>query len=149
MASEQLPLNSSVSPELEEIADQCPYIGGEAVFKARALLRIATDQWYWDDRTICESTLKLESTNIETQDLFDLYPNPTNSSVYFKYSFAVEGDYFVVLTDILGRKLKMVSLEGRTGETEIELSPFASGIYGFFVKSGNDIKFIGKVTLTK
>ncbi len=133
--------------ELEEIADQCPYVGGEAVFKARGLLRIATDQWYWDDREICELTLKAATTNIESQDQFDLHPNPTSSIVKLKYSLMNEGNYLIILTDILGNKLQQIPVKNNVGEIEIDLSLYASGMYGLFLQTKDNLKYIGKVNL--
>ncbi|HRI34475.1 MAG TPA: hypothetical protein PLD02_12040, partial [Saprospiraceae bacterium] len=133
--------------ELQEIADQCPYIGGKAVFKARGLLRIASDQWYWDDREICELTLKAATPNIETQDQFDLHPNPTSSIVKLKYSLMNEGNYLIILTDILGNKLQLIPVKNNVGEIEIDLSLYATGMYGLFLQAKDNLKYIGKVNL--
>jgi uncharacterized repeat protein (TIGR01451 family) len=60
------------------------------------------------------------------KDLFDAYPNPATTSITVTY----DGNGVFVLSDILGRTQKAVTLRG-AGKATIDISDLAGGIYAY------------------
>ncbi|MBK9732782.1 MAG: hypothetical protein IPO83_16135 [Chitinophagaceae bacterium] len=133
--------------DLFNIADQCPYEGGLAVFKARVLLRSVNDTLFWNDRDICDVSPKVHDSYKGILSFFSLYPNPTDGIVKFKYSYDTTEPCFVILQDILGRNLKTISLMNKSGEIEIDLSQFSPTFYNLFIRSNDQLQLIDKVIL--
>ena len=73
-----------------------------------------------------------QSTNqIETQNMFSLYPNPANSQVVINTN-ETQALGEVLLTDMTGKVVKQFQTQKST--TEIDVSTLENGIY--FVKAG-------------
>ncbi|MBK9732780.1 MAG: T9SS type A sorting domain-containing protein [Chitinophagaceae bacterium] len=134
---------------LFSIADQCPYEGGVAVFKARALLRSVIDTLFWNDRDICDVSPKIYESSQVQLNSFSVYPNPTSGIFTFKYSFHQTETCLIVLQDVIGQNLKTIWLSNKSGEIDIDLSQFGSGIYSLFLNSSDDLQLIEKVILIK
>ena len=73
-----------------------------------------------------------ENTNqIETQNMFSLYPNPANTQVVINTN-ALQALGEVLITDMTGKIVKQFQTQKST--TEIDISTLENGIY--FVKAG-------------
>jgi len=68
--------------ELWTIANQCPFVGGVAVFKARAMIAMINDSVeYFDDNVCLQSGIYREQENIlENPKIheIEIIPNPAN-----------------------------------------------------------------------
>ena len=78
--------------------------------------------------------------------LFDCFPNPSSSSVTFKYELEKENIYLLKITDLLGKKAVSVPLEEGNNETKINFDTWPGGIYIYsLIENGTTIsskKFI-------
>ncbi|MBK6643058.1 MAG: hypothetical protein IPG39_18405 [Bacteroidetes bacterium] len=84
IGQEQFQLGDDAINQLEGIAAQCPLAGGNAVFKARAILSLINDELVYDDINIClQAGILLRQ--IPKKPTARLYPNPTNNSVTLVY----------------------------------------------------------------
>ena len=83
---------------------------------------------------------------IESPD-FSIYPNPTNGKITLKNSsFVTENNYFISVTDIIGKKL--LSQKMNQNETTINLNELgANGIYLISVHSQEGNYLISKRVL--
>jgi hypothetical protein len=122
------PLSSSDSLELEEIANECPMIGGPAVYEARAILNVDLSDTCLTGGSRIQN---LWSTNVLYQiglSKFDVHPNPASDHVsVINKSNTIIRDAFFVLHDYSGRELKRFPLLGFY--TSISLVEFSQGMY--------------------
>jgi hypothetical protein len=112
--------------ELLAIAYQFPSIGGEAVFRARAILRIDVDD--------TELMLRLNGNEVTYPiNLVKIVPNPSKGKFRIvDAAGSTQRKYQYSISDDKGRLVKENSDQGNTNSNEIDLSNFNQGIY--FVK---------------
>jgi hypothetical protein len=116
------------------ITEQCPYLGGNAVFAARAMI-VSFDKTYFDDKALClqqgiawrtqkpkDKPLKIVEQNIS------IYPNPTNTAATVSFS-AAHPACTIVLIDLLGRNIGDFTVEENATNTVIPFSNTPTGIY--------------------
>ncbi|MBS1659313.1 MAG: right-handed parallel beta-helix repeat-containing protein [Bacteroidetes bacterium] len=91
---------------VQTIADQCPFVGGPAVYEARAIRASYTDSIYYDDDAICSQSQRLQSTdkNEIVQSLI-LFPNPAEQSCYLQFESEYGVHYHFGVTDLVGKEL--------------------------------------------
>lgn len=109
--------------ELLAIAYQFPSIGGEAVFRARAILRIDVDD--------TELMLRLNSSKDLTPiNLVKIVPNPSKGKFRIvDAAGSTQRKYQYSISDDKGRLVKENSDQRNTNTDEIDLSNFNPGIY--------------------
>ena len=126
----------SDSPEADRatlltIAAQCPYMGGDAVFKARALCALFDDGAY-NDAALCAAQSVLwrvqhpkNKANTTTELTIKVYPNPSTSIIFIDMSEVVDNEVVTVI-DMLGRVLHAETLHDRQNMLQLDLP---NGIY--------------------
>ncbi len=134
--------------KLEDVANQCPYSGGKAVYKARALLKIADNDLHWNDADICNGSPK-ESFDSNVGNQFLIFPNPSDNIITLKYLIADSSECKIILKDILGRQLQQYTLETKNSTISIGLKTYPAGIYLLSLLNNENEHFIGKVSLVK
>ncbi len=109
--------NQTPSPlqwqELEQIAQECPLSGGNAVFTARAILQQEyTDSVrYWSDYASCIAAgFDVRSTltqNTQQLDIIDsnlsVYPNPSKNTIFISHKLNKDKCWYVVLYNMAGQ----------------------------------------------
>jgi hypothetical protein len=133
---------------LEYIAAQCPLAGGNAVFKARAILSLITDEMVYDDVNIClQAGIILRQT--PKKPAAHLYPNPANSSVTLVYELPEGSTAELLLYNSVGmlqlKKPLNTDMTSMSFSTE-HLSP---GVYHYRVNSNNDFQLNGKLVIIR
>ncbi len=134
------------SSELDEIIEANTI----ASSKAEILLQYLSDEFTRHDIPELPSlrhTLALGKSNLSK---INIYPNPTSNTVYIDYeveSTDEESNLKVVVKDMFGRTIKVISLEDTAGLKQIELSEATSGMYNIIIKNNNDILYINKIAL--
>jgi len=73
-----------------------------------------------------------------------VYPNPANDVLQVKYSNLQNGHF--VLTDITGRTIYSIQLQGTIGIQQIDVHSIAAGMYLYRVTDNQSIKGQGKIT---
>jgi len=128
--------------QLLSIAEQCPYYGGEAVYRARAVLRLVNDSLIYNDDVNCllygiyrigvmDSTL--------TEEKIDVKPNPANNYIKVKVHCKENEVYDVEIINTIGQKVLNTSLPCNK-ENNINISFLQQGIYTVTVKTNTKIQ---------
>jgi hypothetical protein len=112
--------DSTQQAQLESIAFQCPFKGGNAVYKARSLYVIIKDTTY-NDSLYCANAEKRsrfsDPENGANEQLsgegdkkkgFKLYPNPASNALFLDYSIQMQGT--LALFDSNGKEVKRIPL---------------------------------------
>ncbi len=132
---------------LTNIATQCPLAGGIAVFKARAILKGINPSLFYDDVSTCiQSGIVYRKKEI-VQQYCNLYPNPTSGTVSISYS--IPADATITVTDAIGKNLLVGKIDSQLNSATIDLSRFQTGLYFYRISNDSDVRFNGKIILTK
>ena len=129
--------------QLTEIAYQKPYIGGNAVYSARAILRLDINDI---ERTIQNKNLNVLNNPNKEIDC-KLYPNPAKDEVIVDFYGELPKDLFIELFDLLGNKVETQNLKENI--TKISTIKQNSGVYYFRIINNNELIKSGKLVIIK
>ncbi len=132
---------------LYNIATQCPLSGGVAVFKARAILKELNPNVFYDDAFTCIQSGVVYRKKETIQQHCTLYPNPTSGVMTVAYS--IPTDATLIVTDAIGRAILQTKIDSQSTNTTIDLSKFQTGLYFYQIANDSDVRFNGKIVLTK
>ncbi|MBX2928393.1 MAG: T9SS type A sorting domain-containing protein [Saprospiraceae bacterium] len=104
--------------ELADIAFQCPWSGGDAVFFARSLYALIDPDAGYDDELLCSVGGQYRALPTQTRTLeagFEIYPNPAGDYVVIRTA-GIEDNAraSVVLYDLMGREILRTAVAGNT-----------------------------------
>ncbi len=123
--------------------------GGKAVYKARALLRMADNNLHWTDAIICGGSPKVLSIKDNSVSKFFIYPNPSSGKISIQYHITSGSDCKISLKNILSNELKQVHLDCSGTYIECTLESFSAGLYLISFINNDHEQIIGKITLIK
>jgi Secretion system C-terminal sorting domain len=136
---------------LQQIAAQCPYTGGAAVYEARSLL--ATEDQGYDDQVICAEVgvnyrkASPTASGAGEKPGASIYPNPAHNSALISADFTQKGR--IECVDMLGRTIETLQWNGGSAQ-RINLNSVESGMYWLRIVGDNgEIVQIGKLTVSK
>lgn len=115
---------------LRDIAEQCPYTGGPAVFAAREML-LLIDDLPGDYLEACDGIsyrhMLLDKNG--TVGKMSIYPNPGKDVFQVKWQISKLKNAMITITDIEGRNVYFKNIETRNGNETLNLSNLQQGIY--------------------
>jgi hypothetical protein len=121
--------------ELHDIAIQCPYYGGPAVYSARAIYALINDSiWYDDDKICAEATYPIKfnesKSTLNSSPWLEAYPNPfiEEVSVSFRFPPDFSGGK-LLLTDVYGKTIAGYETSTPSDTVIFNLKQYPSGIY--------------------
>jgi hypothetical protein len=126
--------------DLTIIAYQYPHIGGDAVYRARAILGID-----FDDTQIANRIFDSEND----QALIKIYPNPSKGIFELSYFMHEDEIANVNIVDELGRVVKTLTLNGNSNTITIDLSSQNSGFYWLQILNNKGLQQPIKIILLK
>ncbi|HNR21038.1 MAG TPA: T9SS type A sorting domain-containing protein [Bacteroidia bacterium] len=122
------------------IAEQCPNVGGSAVFKARALLDLIVLPLYYDDENVCAQygyrKANLSSIENTLTNQIKIYPNPAANTVSIELIGISSTLLGVEIQDSKGRMIKKENIDYKNSPVEFNISEVVSGFY--FLKLQSD-----------
>ena len=134
---------------IENLAMQCPYVGGSGVYKARNLYALYNPMQAYEDIEICnavgvfknskglfddenemlDSMSNNSLTTITNQNKLTLYPNPATTEITVEYN-ATENTLLTIY-DITGRAVLQTELSSKNNNLKIDISRLANSVYTF------------------
>ena len=140
---------------LVNVAQQCPYTYGPAVYHSRAYLRACGD--YTVYQNACEvipstnSNAKLINPNNTQQEMpISVYPNPTSDNVTVMLGNADNGKYTFELFDAIGNKIFSKEFIANQNSVIIPLDNVAKGVYICKVTNEKgDVIFNNRIVIIK
>jgi len=132
---------------LQEVAMQCPLVGGNAVYEARSILAYTGEIPEYDDAVLCDSATLAEeralpqAVQFSPRDegyQFSAVPNPANDYLRIQYAAPAEAaDMEVQLVSPTGAIAIDIRLAEPQGARQIGLSHLPAGLYYLhFVANG-------------
>ena len=88
--------------------------------------------------------LPLSNTSFK-ENLFTIYPNPNNGNFTIKMKNEIIDNYLLELYDVLGKKLKMQTLN--SSETKIQTTNLSKGIYIAKITNSENISYTTKIVV--
>ncbi len=117
---------------LLQIAVQCPYSGGPAVYRARTLLNLLNDTLEYQDKDVCEimGIYRLQNTNHEnTLKQLKIFPNPSGGNIQMIYYGLTGSEIRAEVTDAIGRIVLVKTIGNLSNTCQFILSALKEGIY--------------------
>jgi len=133
---------------LNSVANQCPYLGGVAVYQARALLAWGSPVTlnYNDDCLDSAAVMIREEAparQVVAKPKVQVYPNPTRDEVFIYTDVAATFELY----NLLGAQISTQMLHD--GETRISTVDWAAGTYFIFMKLSNGSTSTHKIIIIK
>jgi hypothetical protein len=154
---------------IHDLANQCPYIAGSAVYKARTLIAIYNPMIMFYDIEICNNVglyktnnssnvedglfkkenvylknFKKTPTEIRKTPDFVVYPNPNSGIINLIYELLPNKNGHLIIYDVLGNKLIEVPLAISSTKTMINIKNLSSGVYIYRFFIGDVTIYFGK-----
>ncbi len=151
-AGQDIPVGSEWLTALEQGAFQCPYTGGEAVFRLRSLYVMMHGNTVFDDAQLCAQNnqrIKQLKNKIFNTSYIKLLPNPNNGTFAFEYDLKNYATAAVELFDGTGRIVLIKYFSTAKNYESLEATVLPAGMYGYRIKL-NGIPFrSGKIAIVK
>jgi type IX secretion system substrate protein len=148
-----IPLNNTQTNLLTDIAFQCPYEGGTAVFDARALLDGLTNDVF-DDEVLCatggqQGLMLPPMGNTTSLPGVQVYPNPAKGQLTIQLDQALETSLEVRLLNLYGQTMTSAQLPEQVRTQVLDLPEMPSGIYWLVIYSGDGQKEVKRVVINR
>ena len=119
--------------ELLSIAQQCPFVGGKAVYLARSYVSMFNDSVVYDDTNICMQQgyyrLAAKNSNIRAAEGIDIIPNPAKNYIDIMINKNTDGMCLISIIDNYSKPIYKEWFEYRRQKHRINTQGFANGIY--------------------
>jgi hypothetical protein len=147
----------------DSLALTCPYLGGNAVYRARSILGMLNPGIHYDDLVICNSqgvykngTSKLQKlletlAEIKRQKLRNVsdellvYPNPVYEDLFLKYSLKELETASFILYDMAGKIYEQFDIDTKSIHQPLMIDNLKNGLYLYSFKVSNGKVFYGKL----
>jgi hypothetical protein len=139
---------------MQSNAQQCPSSGGEAVFRARELIRLVNDSIEYDDASVCAQMgiyrkKQIAEEKNQTIDLL-LIPNPAKEQVQLILTgFKPHKELLVTIHDLTGRLLEQKSISTKLISVFLNTASLLNGIYVVDVTTDMHEKSSTKMIINK
>lgn len=144
---------------LQDVAWQCPFTGGNAVYGARVILSLIDTTLYvnnceYDNKT--GAKMMHQVTDIsqegftglsEKAEEFVVYPNPVVDELFIDYN--ISSDCRFEIYDILGKKLQTNILKSSENKFIVSMKSYNQGIYFYKLIRNNNLLKTDKITIIK
>ncbi|MBX2927108.1 MAG: T9SS type A sorting domain-containing protein [Saprospiraceae bacterium] len=150
-------LDSVEMAALTAIAEQCPFEGGNAVYRARAFLAALTQEFVsYNDSLLCaptelliihsESGALLQTAKDEVE--LRIFPNPAQNEISITWGTSKEASGMLSVYDVFGRQvLQQVLGEGANTHT-LNIRDLPDGLYFFRIRF-QDWDAVRKIIVTR
>lgn len=110
---------------LENLAYQCPLVGGQGVITARSIL-MQLGNYSFDDRTLCQPVENRENKKAPNISEVGFYPNPASSEITLAFPSNLDCQRLKIV-NIVGQVLSI--LESPKSGQSIRIDSIANGMY--------------------
>lgn len=155
IASGRYIFTSAELTSLQNIANQCPYTGGNAVYMARNLLRMTNPFTTFNDVQACSGYTSRKAKAVEetmkkniTKE-FIFYPNPTYGIISIESRVKKDQDAIIRFQNELGIVVIQKEMMLNKGIAQFDISELAPSVYSYQIFEESGIANTGKIVLIK
>jgi len=139
-------LRSEQVATVEEIANQCPFSGGRAVYQARSIYKLIKTDVEYDDVNACRNGgIYRKGINDSRIPTLSLFPNPAKEIVTIDLGSGSKEECILIMSDVSGNVIKRIALPCDQPTYTLDISGIANGMYIIRVLSNQVL--IGKAKL--
>ncbi len=141
----------SYYPSLEVLANQCPYQGGNAVYRARYFVGLLNDSIEFNDDLNCLAAGIWRTANDSNNSglNFNVIPNPSVGNFNISFNKSIKDAIEISVVDGSGRNVSYSKINIEGTELELNYNKLANGIYQIRIK-GNEIGVLNsRITILK
>lgn len=136
------------STTLFYIADQCPMVGGNAVYKARAIYRLINDTISFDDQQLClPHGIIVKSLKPMDANVVGVMPNPARDGATLVLEQPLEIPADFILYNMVGSVVLRVEIPADADRTAFSTASIAAGMYHYKVISATGVAGSGKLSI--
>lgn len=134
------PLQPERMEQLQSIARQCPFIGGNAVYRARAFWAVLTGEVpSYNDEAACADppALRMPEQSAGAPAAlrdFTVFPNPAQNHINITLNTAEDMPGTLWVHDVFGRPLFQYALEAGSNAYMLNITDIPDGLYFFRVR---------------
>lgn len=130
LLSDDWVLDSANQQVVNEIASQCALIGGDAVYRARAILNLFNKSAFNDDSICLQALDQNNSGKNQDKDELQVFiqPNPVSNWMTIKLFSQVEKVKNVFIRDISGKLIRSIYLDESQNLIELNVNDLIPGI---------------------
>ncbi|MBL7962776.1 MAG: right-handed parallel beta-helix repeat-containing protein [Flavobacteriales bacterium] len=141
---------STQADDLFTIANQCPMLGGNAVFKARSLYWLIDDTQDFDDALLCLPHGIVVKSLVEQQtNAVRVVPNPVSDEANLLLAQESVRPAYLTMYNTVGSEVLRVLVPKGVVRHAFSTASIASGLYHFKVLSGDGLLGDGKLTIVR
>jgi len=132
------------------VANQCPFTGGNAVFRARAIYSLIDDVQDFDDPMLClqEGMITKRSPEVEPRAC-TMIPNPAHDQATLVLPVPLAEQAWLVLTNALGAEVLRSVVPVQTLRWSMNTELLAPAMYQYQVRGPSGLLGFGKLTIVR
>lgn len=151
-------LNANQAASVLSIAEQCPYSGGSAVYRARVLYQLVDKNMEYNDFSTClaqgyfrKSHPENSQINDSTSELvkFGISPNPAKNEATVYYENKFKEVSFLEICNLSGKKIDSFELPQDGTTVKLNTSFYENGVYLVKILSSKAISNALKLVVLK
>ncbi len=131
------------------IANQCPMIGGNAVYKTRSLYSLVDDSYYFDDALLCLPHGIIVKSLTEPMASLSIVPNPARDEATLVLSEPLVEQGDLVLFDAIGNEVIRYRIPKEVARFQFSTGLLAPALYHYRVIASTEIIGNGKLTIVR
>ncbi len=136
--------------QLFDIANQCPMLGGNSVFRARALYSLIDDTQDFDDPLLClQQGIIVRSLAASDVQAVAVVPNPTTDEASLVLTEEWEEPGIFIVYDALGAEVLQHTVPGNTLRYAFSTALLAPALYYFQVREPSGSVSHGKLSIVR
>jgi hypothetical protein len=134
-----------------QLAQLCPLLEPDAVYRSRAIMRLYEDTIFYDDALLCNASgMEYKSTKqpkAKPQITCILAPNPAKDYTTLRFSAIPKDQVTISIADIQGRNVYNKSMTLENAEHLIDTKNWNQGLYLIQVIQTNLVIFESKLQI--
>ena len=135
---------------LFDIANQCPMVGGNAVFRARALYSLIDDDQQYDDELLClQQGIVVKSLKQPAYATLNVIPNPASNEATLVLTEPLSDPGVFVVFDALGAEVLRYTVPVETLRYTMNTEALAPALYHYQVRGPSGLWGHGKLTIVR
>jgi hypothetical protein len=132
------------------IADQCPMLGGNAVFKARALYSLIDDAYTFNDSMLCATYgIAVKCLGDQRTAALSVVPNPAIDEALLVLGMQLEGQGVFILFDAMGAEVLRYTIPADMPRFAFSTASLAPALYLYQVRGQSGVIGKGKLTIVR
>ena len=132
------------------IANQCPMVGGNSVYRARSIYRLIDDEQQFDDPMLClQHGIIVKSLVAREMNIIGVVPNPTRDQAALVLEKPLDAPAVFIIFNAIGVEVIRHSIPMDMVRFEFSTTSLAAGLYHYQVRGPSGNMGEGKLSIIR